>query len=366
MTSRTLLCAAAICGVALADSGAIGTAAAQTQSAPPEFSIETSGWTGGAQGNNETGQFSHCAISRPYGNGVTLALLMSPRYELNIGLLNPNWNLLPDEEAEAEAAAAEEAEPEDEDEEEEPPVAEVNVDGNYVRPFPVRPVSDTILMVTTGVDDQLIDSLMKGNNLDVATDYGNYRFALTGTFNSITALRGCIDTARRMAAEARANAGQAGPAALTGEGLVSILRNVGLEGAAVAPQDAASSPLALSYAWTIGALTGGVHQSRRGEAVEIDKFTELYIDQFESTCTGEFQSTEGDSSVIRDLYAVKSASMQCGDDATGHYVSLFVALDDNYYTAFFHQGSVVDRAQVDDATAGIRQLIQSQAGGSGG
>ena len=216
MTSRTLICAAAIGGAALAFSGIV--APAEAQSAPPEFSIEVSGWTGGAQGNSETGQFSHCAISRAYGNGLTLALLMSPRYELNIGLLNPNWNLLPDEEAEPASDAEAEAEAEDEeDEEEEPPVAEVNVDGVFVKPFPVRPVSDTILMVTTGADDQLIDLLMKGNNLDVATDYGNYRFALSGTFNSITALRGCIDTARRLAAEARATAGQPGPTALTGE-----------------------------------------------------------------------------------------------------------------------------------------------------
>lgn len=363
MTSRTLLCAAAICGLAFADSSVVGPSSAQ--SAPPEFTIDVSGWAGGAQGNNETGEFSHCAISRPYSNGLTLALLMSPRYELNIGLLNPNWNLLPDEEDEAEAAEAEaEPEPEEEDEDEEPPVAEVNVDGAFVKPFPVRAVSDTVLMVTTGVDDQLVDLLMKGNNLDVATDYGNYRFALTGTFNSITALRGCIDTARRLAAEARATAGQARPSALTGEGLVSILRNSGLENAAVAPQDAASSPLALSYAWSLGALTGGVHQSpRTNRAVEIDKFTELYIDQFESTCTGEFSRSEGESEVIRDLYAVKSASMQCGDDASGHYVSLFVALDDNHYTAFFHQSSVADRNLADDATNRIRRLIQSQAGG---
>ncbi len=362
MTSRTLLCAAAVGGLAFAATNLVGSAAAQTP--PPEFTIEVSGWTGGAQGNNETGQFSHCSISRQYGNGLTLALLMSPRYELNIGLLNPNWTLLADEEEEA-TEAAEEADPEEEeDEEEEPPVAEVNVDGVFVKPFPVRAVADTILMVTTGIDDQLVDMLMKGNNLDVATDYGNYRFALSGTFNSITALRDCIDTARGLAAEARAMASQAGPAALTGEALVSILRNSGLENAAVAPQDAASSPLALSYAWSLGTLTGGVHQSPRpNRAVEIDKFTELYIDQFESTCTGAFTRSEGESEVIRDLYAVKSASMQCGDETSGLYVSLFVALDDNFYTAFFHQSSIADRGQADDATDSIRRLIQAQAGG---
>jgi hypothetical protein len=219
-------------------------------------------------------------------------------------------------------------------------------------------------MVTTGIDDQLVELLMRGNNLDVATDHGNYRFALTGTFNSVTALRGCIDTARRLAEQARAIA-PARSAPMTGQALVSILRNAGLEGAAVAPLDSASSPLALSFVWSLGPLSGGVHQSPRQnrQVVEIDKFTELYIDQFESTCTDEFQRSEETSAVIRNIYALKSASMQCGDDASGIYVSLFVALDDEFYTAFFHQGAVSERVQVDDATLRIRRLIQQQAGG---
>lgn len=366
MISRTLIRVTVIGGMALAASGVSGPASAQTASsasAPPAFSIDTGGWTGGAQGDSESGQFSHCAISRQYGNGLTLALLMSPRYELNIGLLNPAWSLLPEEPAEPGSQTEPPAE-EAEEEEESPPIAQVAVDGVYEKEFPAGPVSDSILMVTTGVDDQLTDLLMRGNNLDVATDHGNYRFALTGTFNSITALRGCVDTARSLAAQVRA-AAPAGSTSMTGQALVSILRNAGLEGAAVAPLDSASSPLALSFAWSLGPLSGGVHQSPRQhrQAVEIDKFTELYVDQFESTCTDVFQHSEDPSEVIRNVYALKSASMQCGDDASGIYVSLFVALDDDYYTAFFHQGTVSDRVQVDDATGRIRQLILQQAGG---
>ena len=359
MISRTLLCAAAICGAAIAGTAATGPAAAQT--APPEFSIDVSGWTGGAQGNAQTNQFSHCAISRPYGNGLTLALLMSPRYELNIGLMNPAWTLLPDEEADPAAEAEAEAEPDEEEEgEEEPPSAEVSIDGVYQRVFPVRIAGDTILMVTTGIDDQLIDLLMRGNNLDVATEYGNYRFALTGTFNSVTALRGCVDTARALTAQARAAGGRPGAAPLTGQALVSILRGAGLENAAVATQDSAASPLGLSYAWTLGTLTGGVHQSPRQSAqVEIDKFTELYVDQWESTCTEDFQQSPAPAEIIRDRYGLKSVTMQCG----GTYVSLFVALDDNFYNAFFHQGPLASRDLVDDATDGIRRLIREQAGG---
>lgn len=365
MTSRILIRAAVICGMTMAASGAISPAfgqAASTAVSPPEFDIDTGGWTGGAKGDADSGRMTHCAISREYGNGLTLALLMSPRYELNIGLLNPAWSLLEEEEAET-ASESEPAEPTDEDEEELPPTAQVAVDGVYEREFPARPVGDSILMVTTGVDDQLIELLMRGNNLDVATDYGNYRFALTGTFNSVTALRSCIDTARSLAVQAR-GAAPAQSTPMTGQGIVSILRQAGMEDASVAVPDAASSPLALAYAWSRGSLSGGVHQSpRQSQQIEIDKFTEAYIDQFEGNCTQAFQRSEDESQILRDRYAFKTASMQCGDDASGVYVSLFVALDDEFYTAFFHQGPVSDKSQVDGATGQIRQVIQQQAGG---
>ena len=364
MTFRTLLCAGLICGVALAAPGVHGDAAAQTP--PPEFSIDVSGWKGGARPVEGTDQFSHCSISRQYGNGISLALLLSPRYELNIGLLNPAWDLLPDEAAEEQPTDGEqEAEEvaEEEDEDEEPPVAEVNIDGVYVKEFPVQAVADTILMVRTGVDEQLLDLLMRGNNLDITSEQGTYRFALSGTFNSITQLRGCIETALRLVAEARAAAGQARPAPLNAQGIVSILTGAGLDGVEIAVPDPASNPLGLSFAWAIGNLSGGVHQSPRGRQVEIDKFTELYLDQFEALCTEEFQRSEEPSEILRERHALKSASMQCSGEAGSTYVSLFIVLDDNFYTAFFHQGPVSDQAQVNDATNSIRQLIQSQAGG---
>ncbi len=365
MTSRILIRTAVICALAVTVPGFVGPAFTQTAStanAPPEFAIDTGGWTGGAQGDNESGEFTHCAISRPYGNGLTLALLMSPRYELNIGLMNPAWNLLPEETEDPSSETEPEAEAE-EDEDELPPTAIVSIDGVFEKEFSAQPVSNSIVMVTTGVDDQLNELLMRGNNLDVATDHGNYRFALTGTFNSVTALRGCIDTARRLAADARASApAQSTP--MTGQGIVSILRQAGLQDAQVAIPDSASSPLALSYAWEVGSLSGGVHQSpRQSRQIEIDKFTELYIDQFEATCTQAFQRSEGESQVILDRYALKTATMQCGDNASGFYASLFVALDGGYYTAFFHQGAVSDKAQVDAATRQIQGVIQQQAGG---
>ena len=361
MIARTMLKAALLLGAATAASTLVVPAIAQT--GPPEFSIEVSGWSGGAVGNNQTGEFSHCTIARDYANGLTLALLMSPRYELNIGLLNPAWDFVAEAEAEAAAAAAGEAP--DDDDEEEPPVAEVRVDEAFSREFAVNKVGKDILMVTTGQNDQLIELLMRGNALFVTVDQGSYQFALSGTFNSITALRSCIDTARQLAAEARATAGAgAAGAPLNGPALVNLLRAAGLESASVAPQDAASSPLGLSFAWSLGGLTGGVHQSpRQSPQVEIDKFAELYIDQFESTCTDAFQQNEQPAEIVRELYALKSATMQCGDDASGTHVSLFIALDDSFYTAFFHQGPVANRAQVDEATNRIRQLISQQAGG---
>lgn len=356
MISRTLRYVAVIGCAALVASGIHGPAAAQT--IPPEFTINASGWTGGAQGSRDTGRFSHCGISREYGNGLTLVFLLSPQYQLNIGLLNPAWTLLTDAAAEPEPEEG----AEDDDEDEQPPVARIDVDGQYVKEFPARPVGETVLMIATGVDEQLMDLLMRGNNLVVGTERGSYRFALSGTFAGLSALRGCIDTARRLAAEANALA-ERQAVSISGEAVAGILRDAGLQNAAVTPVDSAEHPLGLSYAWSVGSLRGGVVQARRGQAIEIDGFTDAVINRFAATCSNEFQQSAQEAEILRDLYAFKRAILQCGADGSGSVVALLVALDDNFYTAFFHQGDAGDRAAVIDATDRVHQLIRRQAGG---
>ena len=204
MKPNSLICAVIICGAVSVVPAVQRPAAAQIT--PPEFTIDGDGWIGGARNSVDSGQFNHCGISRDYGNGMTVSLLMSPRYELNIGLLNPAWTLITDAEAAAEAlAAAEVLAPSgrdaDDDEEDDVPMARIDIDGLIAGEYPVRPMDETVLMVNAGVDEQLVERLMTGNSLLVTSDHGSHRFALTGTQAGLTAVRQCIDAARDMVVE---------------------------------------------------------------------------------------------------------------------------------------------------------------------
>lgn len=355
-----VLARAAIAALAAATALAPGAAGAQQEPAaagagpaPPEFTIDEAGWTGGAQVEPASGRFSHCSVARDYGNGVTLVFLLSPRYELNIGMLNPAWDLI----AAAEAAAAERA-ANGEDDEEETPLAQVTVDGSFAKEFPIRPINANVLMVTTGVDPQLFELLQKGNALSVAADQGNYRFPLTGTFAALDGLRGCVDAARRIiAAQVRA------ASAISVQDLASILRDSGLQDANVVPvAEGTPQAVAHKFAWTVGPLRGGLHQAPRGQAIEINRYADLYMDQFEAACDAAFQRASEPATVLREAFALKSATVQCGGE-DGTFTALFFSLDGTHYSAFYHQGDVADRALVLDATDRVRQYVAQQAGG---
>ncbi|NNG06031.1 MAG: hypothetical protein HKM95_18265 [Inquilinus sp.] len=327
-------------------------AAAGATSTPPEFTIDVSGWTGGAQGDRDTGRFSHCGVSREYNNGLTLVFLLSSRYELNIGMVNPAWDLL------AAAAAEAEAEAEADDDEDEPPLAQVAVDGLYAKELPVRPISETVLMVNTGADQQLFELLQRGNVLTVTAEQGSYRFPLTGTSNALDSLRGCIDAARRIvAAQAQA------ASALSAQGLATILRDSGLQDAAiVTPPVGEPQAVAHRFGWTVGPLEGGLHQAPRGQTVEIDRYADIYMDQFEAACDAPFQRLVEPATLVRDVFALKSATVQCGG-GDGTFTALFFSLDGTHYTAFYHRAPVADRDLAIDATDRIRQYITQQSGG---
>ncbi len=334
-------CVAALCGVVLTLAAGAGPAPAQEPT--PEFRIDVSGWVGGAQAARDTQQFSHCGINREYDDGLTLFFLLSPQYEVNIGLLNPAWSLTADQRT----------------------VAQVRVDRTFDGEFPARAIGENVLIVTTGVDEGLIERLMRGNELTVVTGMGDQRFSLIGTFAGLTALRSCVDTARRLIAAAPQGGAPAQDAPpMSADALAGILRDAGLQGAAIgAPTEGSEDPLDPGFVWVIGPLRGGVHQDRRGETVEMDSFANRYIARFETACGGAFERVVQPAEVVRDVYAMKTATVQCGDPENGTFVALFFALDDGHYTAFFHESSIADKELAIDATTRIRQLVSQQAGG---
>jgi hypothetical protein len=325
---------------------------------PKEFKIDAGGWKGGAVPNPQNQQFSHCDVSKPYDGGMTLAFTLNPNYLFNVAVVKQNWGL-----KEADKGKG-----------------RIRVDAAYDKQFDIVPVSPVAYVLPVGQDGQLFQLLAKGSKAIVTTPKGEFTFALTGTGAALGGLRDCIETARKLIAQAQGSAGNAGaggqqqggdPRALIGAqgfgmpvgALQDILNGAGIKDVGIAdPRKLPRDPLQINQAWQVGTdgkVVGGLHQEPRGDAVEIDQFAKRYLEIMKSVCGTDWQSSD-QPAVVEGPYAVKRAELSCTMNQQKIAASLVFTLDDNYYSAFFHQALETEKALADDASGKLATFIQTQ------
>jgi hypothetical protein len=328
-----------------------GQAAPQGQQAPTpkEFVIDANGWKGGAVPNPQNQQFSHCDISKPYDNGMTLAFTLNPNFLFNVAVVKQNWGLKEGEKAKG----------------------RIRVDTAYDKQVDIVPVSPVAYVLPVGQDGDLFQALAKGSKAIVTTPKGEFTFPLTGTGAGLTALKNCIDTARGLIAKAQAATPQADPRTLVGAqgfgmpvgALQDILNSAGLKEVGIAdPRKLPRDPLQINQAWQVGTdgkVVGGLHQEPRGDAVEIDQFAKRYLEIMKSVCGTDWQSSD-QPAAIEGPYAVKRAELSCTMNQQKIAAALVFTLDDNYYSAFFHQTLESDKALAEDASNKLATFIQAQ------
>ena len=319
----------------LSVASALAPAIAGAQERPPEFSIDVRGWAGGAFAVEETGQFTHCGIFRDFENGVSMVLATNPDFQTNMGLRNPDWSLEPGEDV----------------------VVQIAVDNNFQQQFAARYTGDVEMVIPTGRNEELIEQIRRGNVLTAITPIGELQFPLTGTFDAVAALFDCVETANALLE--RAPTVEQG---MTAEVLASILEASGLEEFEIASPDAVEpNAMRLSLLWSTGDIAGGLHQTRRGDTVEMEEFAEAYLDIFREACLGEFTEDEGETEVLADRYALKTVQLTCATEESTSQAGLFFALDDFYYSVFIHEGNVTYADQIVTATDGVAAHIRSVA-----
>ena len=340
MTSRfvqraSLLAAAASLTMTAAATSASAQEAAQE---PGPLSIDVQGWVGGAFGREDTQAFSHCGISRPFDNGVTVIISMNEEFATNIALNNPEWSLTPEEQS----------------------VIELRVDQTLGRQLGAIAAGPNILVIPTGPDEELIEALRRGLQLSIATPAGNYDFPLTGTSNSLRLLRECVETAADLIAadpEAVPEPEPRETPGMTLEALANILTAAGVSDLQFLATDRIpDNAMRLRFVWRSGQMLGGLHQSPRGQDVQIEAFARAYMDMFETFCPDRFEPEFRDS-LVSPPYGFTTASLICADGDEENYVAFFFALDDYNYSAFFHQVVLPLGDQAEEASQSVRAVV---------
>ena len=196
---------------------------------------------------------------------------------------------------------------------------------------------------------------------------------LTGTADSLSALRNCVETAVELIAANPETVPTEAPREVPGitlEGLANILTAAGIQDLRFLASDRIPvNDMRLRFVWRTGAVLGGLHQSPRGQRVEIGSFARAYLDVFEAFCPNRFEPEFEDVEVIGETYGFMHASLICATADAENYVAFFFALDDNNYSAFFHQVQLPLGDEARDASEAvgrvIRELAASAAAASG-
>lgn len=341
-------------------------ATAQVDDPPAEWTINTSGWRGGAFQQPESDAFSHCGIGRQHQNGVTTIFSMNRRYETTLGLLSEDF------------AFTENTQPFE---------ATFIVDDTFEQVYPAVPAGEQVLAIPLGEDEEVIQQLREGVQLTVRLPVSRFTFPLSGTFNAFAALRDCIDAANEILPplEERPASTDEGaapdgdgtaegtapesdqPTSMGEEALQSLLRAAGLDDVSLVPSEQIpQDELQLDHAWTVGPLVGGVHQTPRTSGdIQINAFMRGYLSVLGQRCGGELEAEVEDPMILLSRYALGAAEVRCITEETTSVMALAFVLDDNFYSAFLHEADLENADMARDATGRILNLVQELAASSG-
>lgn len=309
-------------------------APAAAQEAPPEFTIDVQGWTGGAVGApDDPGQFAYCSVSKAYDNGLSLIFSMNADKNLNIGILNPEWTL-------EEGAGATQA--------------QISIDGATAQAGGI-PAGPNVLVFPAGANQEVLTLLRQGNNFDVTVNGQTHSFGLVGSSASLAALGDCVDKAVELAAASPQQQDGMTRAAMAG-----LLEQAGFEDIAFAREE--NLPPGVVQGWQVNEVLGGlVQQPRESDEILIDEFAEEFVQAVAEGCPDPLERQDQSTEVIDDRYGVKIIALRCRTGEEPTFMSVLFAVDDYRYSAFFHQGTLEQEQAVTDATAALAEVIRGMA-----
>ncbi len=343
---------------------------------PPEaLTIDIDGWQGGAQTvAGQPNQISYCGVAREYENGVTLVIAINLEGFSNISLVNPDWSLTPQEQT----------------------TASLDIDQQITGEGPLVNAGETVRLLLLGDDNALIEALKRGSTLTLGIEGESYSFPLTGTFNALEAVNECLAAAGPFMEEIAAfeatlaeaagiegadGAAPDGAAAPDGSqpapdvprdgipigALNEFLAIAGIEDVRfVPPERVPEGPLELLHIWQVGeSLNGALHQRRRqSEDVALEPFAEDYIGRLTGECPGEVTTELAPMEVFHDRFALQTGTLSCETEEAASFLAIVFALDEFFYSAFYHESSRADADAAAAESAKIAALIRQLAGSS--
>jgi len=140
------------------------------QAAGPFGKIVVGNWSGGTFTNDQTGAFSHCAVSARYRHGVTMLTSVTAQYSWLLGFTKPEWTLKTGQTLKLRLVFDRNS--------------TIDVTANIKTP--------TLVTIAMPADSALINAFRQGRYLELVANDARYTFALTSTGEMLPALVECV------------------------------------------------------------------------------------------------------------------------------------------------------------------------------
>ncbi|HEX9469641.1 MAG TPA: hypothetical protein VF957_08865 [Bradyrhizobium sp.] len=161
-------------------SSLIAISAAQARG--PYGSINVGNWKGGAYTNDQTGEFTHCAVGAGYDSGIYFMVTIDQGAGWSLGFYNPKWTLANNQ------------------------AFQIALTFDGQRPFNVQGVAlnENLIRVPMPVDSTLIAQFRKAKAMTAFTQGQLFQFKLDQTALLLPALANCVAVVKQ---QGIANAG---------------------------------------------------------------------------------------------------------------------------------------------------------------
>jgi hypothetical protein len=294
----------------------------------------------------EKDAFAYCLMRGSYSNGLQLAVALSPKKEINIGVNVPDAGFKDGEHH---------------------PMA-VAVDDLIRKESPGFAPQADLIMVPMGTDSKVLTALKRGKVLSVEGPEDAAHFSLKGTSKALASLQDCVDvgTGKKKAPS---------PAAMAAPGkdgkkgfppsLLALLKGAGLKDVEpVVIPDPSKAPI--DFDWKTNGIMGGLRERPVPADMTLEKMREIIEAGYKKECASMFQTS---STPVETLPGVKlstvDVSCQIGDK-TAHVALLIYLTDTNLFSLFMHEGQNEMKAKALEAREAIANAIRKLAREQGG
>lgn len=131
--------------------------------------FQSGNWKGAAYTNDNTGRFSHCAMSTAYQSGISMFFAISDNYTWRLGWSNTSWNLNVNQTY----------------------TVSLNVDGVNAGTVDAKAVNKQFAIAELPAQANLFNMFRQGNLLTMYSGGQSYQFSLLGTNAALTVLINC-------------------------------------------------------------------------------------------------------------------------------------------------------------------------------